>query len=226
MKSPRAIAIVHADTDVPGSLPELFGEQGIDLDIVSISQALPAPEALDIVVVMGSPESAYDHRLSWLDAELSWLKAVQARGVPTLGICFSSQLLARALVGQVYRNSTAEIGWTEVQTLQDEWAHKGPWLNFHFDAFTPPPGSTLLAKTDLAPQAYRKGKSMGVQFHPEIDAQMFDTWTDYWRHNEEGQRFLASAGDLPERMRAEIQAKEAGNRANCRLLLEDFLGAI
>jgi GMP synthase-like glutamine amidotransferase len=83
-----------------------------------------------------------------------------------------------------------------------------------------------LAKTDLAPQAYRKGKSMGVQFHPEIDAQMFDTWTHYWRNTEEGQRFLASAGDLPERMRAEIQAKEAGNRANCRLLLQDFLAAI
>jgi GMP synthase-like glutamine amidotransferase len=226
MKSPRAIAIVHSDTDVPGSLPELFSEQGMELEIVSISQALPAPEALDIVVVMGSPESAYDHRLPWLDAELKWLKSVQARGVPTLGICFGSQLLARALGGQVYRNSTAEIGWTEVQTLQAQWAHKGPWLNFHFDAFTPPPGSTLLAKTDLAPQAYRKGKSMGVQFHPEIDAQMFDTWTHYWRNTEEGKRFLASAGDLPERMRAEIQEKEAGNRANCRLLLQDFLTAI
>jgi len=226
MKSPRAIAIVHSDTDVPGSLPELFSEQGIDLEIVSISQALPAPEALDIVVVMGSPESAYDHRLSWLDYELKWLKAVQERGVPTLGICFGSQLLARALGGQVYRNSTAEIGWTEVQTLQEEWAHKGPWLNFHFDAFTPPPGSTLLAQTDLAPQAYRKGKSMGVQFHPEIDAQMFDTWTDYWSSTEEGKRFLASAGDLPERMRAEIQMKEAGNRTNCRLLLQDFLAGI
>ena len=225
MKSPRAIAIVHSDTDVPGSLPELFSEQGLDLEIVSISQALPAPEALDIVVVMGSPESAYDHRLPWLDAELKWLKSVQERGVP-LGICFGSQLLARALGGQVYRNSTAEIGWTEVQTLQAQWAHKGPWLNFHFDAFTPPPGSTLLAKTDLAPQAYRKGKSMGVQFHPEIDAQMFDTWTHYWRNTEEGKRFLASAGDLPERMRAEIQEKEAGNRANCRLLLQDFLAAI
>jgi GMP synthase-like glutamine amidotransferase len=226
MKTPRAIAIVHSDTDVPGSLPELFSEQGIDLEIVSISQVLPTPEILDIVVVMGSPESAYDHRLSWLDSELKWLKAVQERGVPTLGICFGSQLLARALGGQVYRNSTAEIGWTEVQTLQEEWAHKGPWLNFHFDAFTPPPGSTLLAKTDLAPQAYRKGRSMGVQFHPEIDAQMFDTWTDYWRNTEEGKRFLATAGDLPERMRAEIQAKEPGNRDNCRLLLQDFLAGI
>jgi len=27
-------------------------------------------------------------------------------------------------------------------------------------------------------------------------------------------------------MRAEIQEKEAGNRANCRLLLQDFLTAI
>jgi GMP synthase-like glutamine amidotransferase len=96
MKSPRAIAIVHSDTDVPGSLPELFGEQGLDLEIVSISQALPAPEALDIVVVMGSPESAYDHRLSWLDAELKWLKSVQARRADAW-ICFGSQLLARAL---------------------------------------------------------------------------------------------------------------------------------
>jgi GMP synthase-like glutamine amidotransferase len=226
MKAARAIAIVHSDTDVPGSLPELFSEQGLELEVLSITQTLPEPENLDIVVVMGSPESAYDHRLPWLEPELQWLRALQSRGVPTLGICFGSQLLSRALGGQVYRNGTAEIGWTEVQTLEEDWLHKGPWLNFHFDAFTPPPGSTLLAKTDLAPQAYRMGRSMGVQFHPEIDAQMFDTWTDYWRNTEEGQRFLASAGDLPERMQAEIRAKESGNRDNCRLLLRDFLAGI
>ncbi len=175
---------------------------------------------------MGSPESAYDHRLPWLDAELEMAEVCSGARRADVGICFGSQLLARALGGQVYRNSTAEIGWTEVQTLQAQWAHKGPWLDFHFDAFTPPPGSTLLAKTDLAPRPTAKASPWGVQFHPEIDAQMFDTWTHYWRNTEEGQRFLASAGDLPERMRAEIQEKEAANRANCRLLLQDFLAAI
>ncbi|MNR66246.1 hypothetical protein D3C85_1896390 [compost metagenome] len=52
---------------------------------------------------------------------------------------------------------------------------------------------------------------------------MFDTWTAYWRDSEEGQRFLAGAGDLPERIRAEIAEREAGNRDNCRALLGDFL---
>lgn len=226
MKTTQAVAIVHSDTDVPGSLPTLFDEQGIELKIIPISQGLPAPAALDLVVVMGSPESAYDMRLAWLENELTWLRAVQARGVPTLGICFGSQLLARALGGEVYRSTTAEIGWTELQTFENDWAHRGPWLNFHFDTFTLPPGATLLAKTDIALQAYRQGRSLGVQFHPEIDTQMFDTWTDYWRNTAQGQTFLASAGDLPDRIRAEIQQKQAGNQDNCRRLLGDFLSTL
>lgn len=161
MKTTRAIAIIHSATDVPGSLPELFSEHGIELQVIPVGQDLPAPESIDIAVVMGSPESAYDHRLPWIENELAWLKALQHRGVPTWGICFGSQILARALGGQVYRNKAAEIGWTELQTLESNWSHKGPWFNFHFDAFAPPPGATLLAQTDLAPQAYRQGRSMG-----------------------------------------------------------------
>lgn len=225
MKPARAVAIIHSDSDVAGSLPDLFADLGIQLEVTPVSAGLPAPEALELAVVMGSPESAYDHRLPWLASELAWLQTVQARGVPTLGICFGSQLLARSLGGQVYRNTAPEIGWTPLDTPEG-WAHKGPWLNFHFDAFTPPPGATLLGKTDLAPQAYRVGRAMGVQFHPEIDAQMFDTWTAYWRQTEEGKRFLVSAGDLPERMRAEIEAREPENRVNCRELLRDFLNHI
>ncbi|WP_375739250.1 type 1 glutamine amidotransferase [Pseudomonas boanensis] len=225
MRPERAVAITHSDTDVLGSLPDLFSDLGVQLEVIPVSAGLPDPDSLGLAVVMGSPESAYDHRLPWLANELTWLQSVQARGVPTLGICFGSQLLARALGGQVYRNAVPEIGWTPLET-PDGWAHKGPWLNFHFDAFTPPPGSTLLGLTDLAPQAYRKGRAMGVQFHPEIDTEMFDTWTAYWHGTEEGKRFLASAGDLPERMRAEIQAREPENQANCKALLRDFLNNI
>ncbi|KAF4558722.1 type 1 glutamine amidotransferase [Pseudomonas sp. CES] len=223
MKPARIVAIVHSDTDVPGSLPELFSEHGVELEVRSITRPLLAPESIDGLVVMGSPESAYDTRLPWLEAELQWLKDIQHRGVPTWGICFGSQLLSRALGGRVYRNNTAEIGWTPLEILEREWAHSGPWLNFHFDAFTVPPEATLLARTDLAPQAYRQGKAIGMQFHPEIDTAMFDTWTRYWSSTDEGKRFLETAGDLPERMRAEIHDRQPANRQNCRLLVKDFL---
>lgn len=223
MKPNRALALLHAETDVPGSLPELFAEQGIDLQVTHVGNGFVDPGKLDLLVVMGSPESAYDHRLPWLPDELAWLREVQARGVPTWGICFGSQILARVLGGECYRNREAEIGWIEIDTPEADWQHKGPWLNFHFDAFRVPPRATQLGITELAPQAYRQGNSMGVQFHPEITPEMFDTWTCFWRSTEEGRRFLASAGDLPERMRAQIVAREPENRGNCRALLADFL---
>lgn len=226
MKPSRAIALLHDAGDVAGCLPELFAEQGIDLELRCVDADLPAPGELELLLVLGSPESAYDHRVPWLAGELAWLKAVQARGVPTLGICFGSQLLARALGGEVYRNRQAEIGWTPIDTAPSEQALRGPWLNFHFDAFTPPPGATLLGATELAAQAFRHGRSLGVQFHPEIDTAMFDTWIAYWQRSEEGRRFMAEAGDLPERIRAEIAEREPTNRDNCRALLEDFLKRI
>lgn len=223
MKSFRAVAIVHADTDVPGSLPELFAEQGVELEIRSITRPLLQPEDVDCLVVMGSPESAYDERLPWLNAELGWLQEVQRRGVPTFGICFGSQILSRALGGHVFRNNEAEIGWTRLDIVEGGWEHQGPWLNFHFDAFTLPPEATLLARTDIAPQAYRQGNAIGVQFHPEIDTAMFDTWTKHWSSTAEGKRFLETAGDLPELMRQQIQDRQHDNRKQCRLLVKDFL---
>ncbi|AQZ93679.1 type 1 glutamine amidotransferase [Halopseudomonas phragmitis] len=224
MKTSRAVAILHAPGDVAGTLPELLAEQGIDLELLQVTDPLPAPETLDLLLVLGSPESAYDQSLPWLAAELAWLKRVQGYGVPTLGICFGSQILARALGGQAVRNRQAEIGWTPLQCLvRDEWQHPGPWLNFHFDTFRLPATASLLAETDLAPQAFRQGRALGVQFHPEITVSMFDTWTNYWRSSPQGQQFLATAGDLPERMRAEIGLRAADNKDNCRRLLADFL---
>lgn len=226
MMTKRATVLLHAASDSAGSLPDLLTELGITLEIRSIEQPLPEPKQLDLLFVLGSPESAYDHRLPWLPGELSWLRQVQQHGCPTFGICFGSQLLARALGGEVYRNSQAEIGWTPVEAVEASGAHEGPWLNFHFDAFTPPPSAVLLGRTAMAAQAYRQGNAMGVQFHPEITPEMFDTWIDYWNNSPEGQQFLATAGDLPERMRAEIVAREPDNRTRCRQLLRAYLDSL
>ncbi|OWK44203.1 GMP synthase [Pseudomonas oleovorans subsp. oleovorans] len=226
MMTKHTTILLHAANDSAGSLPDLLNEFGINLEIRSIEQPLPEPETLDLLFVLGSPESAYDHRLPWLAGELHWLRKVQKYGTPTFGICFGSQILSRALGGEVYRNSQPEIGWTPIDPAPAGSALEGPWLNFHFDAFTPPPGAILLGRTELAAQAYRQGDAMGVQFHPEITPEMFDTWIDYWNSSPEGQQFMATAGDLPERMRAEITEREPENRARCRKLLRAYLDSL
>ncbi|KXU37167.1 glutamine amidotransferase [Ventosimonas gracilis] len=223
MKPSRALILTHAANDVLGSLPELLAEQGITVHVTDVFAPLPAPSSLDLLIVMGSPESAYDHRLPWLPKELAWLKEVQKHGVPTLGICFGSQILARVLGGECYRNHAPEIGCLEHQCLTDDWPHGGPWLDFHFDAFRVPPNATLLSTTDMAPQAYRHGRSLGVQFHPEITTPMYDSWINEWLTVEAGRRFHAQSGELLERIREQIQSNETRNRDNFRRLLGDFL---
>lgn len=224
MKQTRIVALVHSDTDTVGGLDEVFAQQRLALEVRSITRPLVDPADLDCLLVMGSPESAFDERLAWLGEELSWLRAVLQRGVPTMGICFGSQILARALGGRAFRNAQVEIGWTPLDTSMSGWTHPGPWLNFHFDTFTLPPGTALLGKTDLALQAYRTNTALGVQFHPEINAEMFRAWLRYWRTTDAGRSFLASAGDLPERMLEEIHQREAENLRNCSRLIQEFLG--
>ncbi|GAA3543427.1 type 1 glutamine amidotransferase [Zobellella aerophila] len=226
MNISRAVALIHAETDLPGSLPELLSELGITLDVISVNDVLPAPSELELLFVMGSIESAYDDSLPWMAKEVAWLRQVVDSGVPVLGICFGSQLLARLLGGSVSRNRQPEIGWCHIDTPDDGWSHQGPWLNFHFDAFIAPPGATLLGKTELAQQAFRHGKVMGVQFHPEITVDMFDTWTAGWRQTGEGRRFLEKVGDLPDRLRREIEQRQPENRANLSRLLQDFLQSL
>ncbi|OXY81592.1 type 1 glutamine amidotransferase [Oceanimonas doudoroffii] len=222
----RAVALIHAKTDLVGSLPDALLELGITLDVVCIEGALPDPETLELLFVMGSIDAAYDDSLPWLQKEITWLRQVIDRGVPVLGICFGSQLLARVLGGGVARNHTPEIGWCHIETPTDDWVHAGPWLNFHFDAFTAPPTAALLGRTELAQQVFRQERVMGVQFHPEITPAMFDTWTASWRQTEEGRSFLQEVGDLPERLRREIELRQPENRANLKRMLQDFLHSL
>ena len=39
-----------------------------------------------------------------------------------------------------------------------------------------PKGATEIARTEIASQAFVMGRTLGVQFHPEIDPQVLEAW--------------------------------------------------
>ena len=64
--------------------------------------------------------------------------------------------------------------------------HDGPWFTWHGDRCLLPEGVTELARTEMCTQAFRSGRTMGVQFHPEVTRELVSEWVatcppDYFR---------------------------------------------
>jgi GMP synthase-like glutamine amidotransferase len=215
----RALVIQHEE-DAPGGLVSAWlAEHGADQDVVLISAdgASPDPGAYDLVVSLGSERSAYDDSLPWVARETALLRQASDSGAAVLGICFGSQLLARALGGQALPAERAEIGWVQVRTDDPELVAEGPWFQWHHDTFTPPRGATLLAKSPAGPQAYVVGRSLGVQFHPEVTNAIVEEWVSL------GSDDLVRHGVDPERLLAETHALADANRARTWRLLDAFV---
>ncbi|MCP4896774.1 MAG: glutamine amidotransferase [bacterium] len=112
----------------------------------------------------------------------SWVRELIKNRVPTLGICYGHQLMARALGGSVFRNPMGrEIGLVEVKLssagLADPlFAGLGSTLRVcasHMESVAlPPEGAIVLAENEQDEfQAMRMAdRAWGVQFHPEINS--------------------------------------------------------
>lgn len=87
-------------------------------------------------------------------------------------------MLAAAVGGQVTRAPRPEIGWMAMASDDPGLIDPGPWFQWHFDRFTPPAGVPVIARTELASQAFSVGRSLGVQFHPELTPAVLQCWLD------------------------------------------------
>ena len=122
------------------------------------------------LILSGGPSSVYADGAPDLDTGIFEL------GIPTLGICYGMQLMARDLGGAVERTGASEFGKAELEADESELFHDLPpeqtvWMS-HRDSVTAAPiGAEVTASSPSTPIAAfedRARKLYGVQFHPEV----------------------------------------------------------
>ena len=218
----EVVVVRHHEEDSAGFIGAAFEARGAQLSTILFPKegSLPDLNGVAHVVLLGSICSVYDEgeARAWIDEELAWLRRADAAGLPVLGICFGAQALAAALGGAVEHAGRAEIGWCMVDSAAPELIPPGPWLEFHHDRCLPPPGATVLAHNDLGVQAYRLGRHLAVQFHPEVDGDQFRLWLDAG-----GRAEIAANGQNPDAMLAETIAEEPGAAARADRLVASAL---
>jgi GMP synthase-like glutamine amidotransferase len=181
---PTEILVLEHEHDVPAALFEDWArERGHVLRTLAVPELRlwPDPRAFDVVVSLGSDASIHSSPDWWIEREIEFLRSAHDTGVHVLGICFGSQALAKALGGKVSRAERIQLEWTDLETHERELIPPGPWLRWHEDVFTVPPGARELARAGAIPLAFLHGSSVGIQFHPEVDAELADTWIESWQ---------------------------------------------
>jgi GMP synthase-like glutamine amidotransferase len=168
----------HVDSAPAGLLAEWLEARGIAYEVSRSWELGPLPEveAYAFVVSLGHDLMAGDLHDPGVAAERELLTRAVERDVPVLGLCYGGQVLAAVLGAEVGPAPVPELGWRVVETDDASVIPEGPWLEWHFERFCTPPGATELARTADAPQAFRLGPHLGVQFHPEATVEIVAGW--------------------------------------------------
>jgi GMP synthase-like glutamine amidotransferase len=185
----RALVIQHEQPTPGGYVHQWLEERAAEQDVfrIDVEDRDVDPLEFDMIVSLGSEFAAFDDSVPWIERERQLLTQATQADVPVLGICFGGQLLARVLGGRSFRGEQAEIGWLPVRTRDPSLVPEGPWFQWHFDTFSLPPGAQLIADSPAGPQAYVAGRSLGLQFHPEVTPEIMDSWVAAYGHELDGE---------------------------------------
>lgn len=161
-----------------------------------VPSSMPVEEMLakkpKAIILSGGPSSVYAEGAPAVPDGLF------ETGVPTFGICYGFQAMARSLGGEVARTGVAEYGGTALDVHREGVLFAGlpdkqkVWMSHGDSVAAAPAGFIVTASTVETPVAAFEDPARGlygVQFHPEV------------LHSEHGQavmkHFLDAAGCRP-----------------------------
>ncbi|MBO1902191.1 glutamine-hydrolyzing GMP synthase [Leucobacter weissii] len=180
----RPVLVVDFGAQYAQLIARRVREAGVYSELVphTITAAEVAEKQPLGIVLSGGPSSVYEAGAPSFD------DAIFELGIPTFGICYGFQVMARALGGEVGHTGDREYGATDATVLGGGGAILGGqpeeqnvWMS-HGDAVQrAPEGFDVLASTSVTPVAAfgsAERRMYGVQWHPEV------------KHTDHGQRIL------------------------------------
>jgi GMP synthase-like glutamine amidotransferase len=221
-KPRRALVVQNEEASPPGLVREWLEDQDAEIEVlrIDVEDGDVDPRGYDLIVPLGSEYAAYEEERPFVQRSKRLLDRAVQEDVPVLGVCFGGQLLARVLGGDAFRAPASEIGWVTVRSRDPELVPEGPWFQWHFDSFSPPPGATLIAENDAGPQAYVQGRHLGVQFHPEVTPEIMARWVATYRHE------LDAEGVDPDALLEETHRRAESARENSLRLLRRYVETV
>jgi len=153
-----------------------------------LGHPLPSdPSGYSAIIALGGPMSVNEtDRYPWLHDNFILLERALDAGIPCLGVCLGSQMLAHCCGAIVMPMGSKEIGWGDI-ALTDAGridpltsCLPSPTTAFHWhgDKWDLPEGAALLASSEACPhQIFRVGdNAYGLQCHLEITREMPSLW--------------------------------------------------
>ncbi|MDY2884580.1 MAG: glutamine-hydrolyzing GMP synthase [Bariatricus sp.] len=173
------------------------------------------------IIFTGGPNSVYD------ETSPRYEKAILELGIPVLGICYGSQLMAYLMGGSVETAPVSEYGKTEVKVDPTSVLFNGVsesticWMSHTDYIANAPEGFRITATTPVCPVAAMEcaeKKLYAVQFHPEV------------MHTQEGTKMLSNfvykvceckgdwqMGSFVEKTIQDVRAKVGDGKVLCAL---------
>ncbi|MDQ3879227.1 MAG: type 1 glutamine amidotransferase [Actinomycetota bacterium] len=185
----RSVAVIQHEPSVPpGSITEVLEQHDIEHFVLEAwrEQSWPTPGDLSGLVVLGGTMNVDElDRYPFLKKSRDLMAGAIESGIPTLGVCLGSQMMARVLGAEVFRASPRNALFSRVVVTEPDdpivaaFASDTPVLQFHEDTFTVPPDAVPLATSAASglAQAFRYGDSAyAIQFHFEVDRPIIEQW--------------------------------------------------
>jgi GMP synthase-like glutamine amidotransferase len=219
------LSIQNTEIETLGNFKELFEADGYKIKTIHVNKdTIPHDvEKYAGIVILGGYMSVNEN-LPYLNEQQELIRIANRHKVPLLGICLGSQLIAQALGGNVYKGEQKEIGWFEV-VISNEGKNdifKGianknmKVFQWHGDCYELPESATLLASSNLYPQAFRLGNTIGILFHLEIMPEMIQDWIENYGSE------MREAGVTVDNILNNKKAEFESLANNCRVVYSNF----